>query len=111
MPYQDRTLVCRDCGRTFSWSAGEQAFFASKGFTHPPSRCKEHRFKHKAQIEGVRGALSQRKYDIICSNCGRPGQVPFEPESKESLLCADCFRDVRVGKASPVARTAAPETK
>ena len=29
--YQDKTLVCRDCGGEFVFSAGEQEFFASLG--------------------------------------------------------------------------------
>jgi len=37
--YQDKTLVCRDCGREFNFSASEQDFFASKGYENEPSRC------------------------------------------------------------------------
>ena len=37
--YQDRSLTCRDCAEEFSFSAGEQAFFASKGLTNDPQRC------------------------------------------------------------------------
>ena len=29
--YQDKTLVCRDCGQEFIFSAGEQEFFATEG--------------------------------------------------------------------------------
>ncbi|MCL5797458.1 MAG: zinc-ribbon domain-containing protein, partial [Patescibacteria group bacterium] len=34
--YQDQTLVCRDCGKQFVWTAGEQEFYAQKGFSNPP---------------------------------------------------------------------------
>ena len=37
--YQDRSLTCRDCTEEFGFSAGEQAFFASKGLTNDPQRC------------------------------------------------------------------------
>ena len=37
--YEDETLVCRDCGQEFVFSASEQAFFAEKGFMNKPSRC------------------------------------------------------------------------
>ena len=30
--YQDKTLVCRDCGAEFVFTAGEQEFYAEKGF-------------------------------------------------------------------------------
>ena len=37
--YQDKTLVCRDCGGEFVFSAGEQEFFALKGLQNEPGRC------------------------------------------------------------------------
>jgi len=33
--YQDKTLVCRDCGAEFVFTAGEQEFYAEKGFQNP----------------------------------------------------------------------------
>ena len=30
--YEDKTLVCKDCGNEFVFTAGEQAFYAEKGF-------------------------------------------------------------------------------
>ena len=35
----DKSLVCTDCGKEFVFTAGEQDFYAQKGFTNPPSRC------------------------------------------------------------------------
>lgn len=29
--YEDKTLVCKDCGKEFTFSAGEQEFYAEKG--------------------------------------------------------------------------------
>ena len=37
--YEDRTLVCRDCGESFIFSGGEQRFFAEKGLVNTPQRC------------------------------------------------------------------------
>src|SRR5438093_1621343 len=31
MSFQDKTLTCRDCGREFIWTAGEQEFYAGRG--------------------------------------------------------------------------------
>src|SRR5262245_28533179 len=39
--FQDRTLTCRDCGREFVFTAGEQEFFQSRGLTNEPGRCPE----------------------------------------------------------------------
>jgi CxxC-x17-CxxC domain-containing protein len=40
MSYEDKTLTCVQCSKEFVFSAGEQAFYAEKGFTNPPKRCK-----------------------------------------------------------------------
>lgn len=55
--YEDQTRTCTDCGGTFMWSAGEQAFFHEKGFSEPPKRCKDCR---QAKREG-RGDFRQEK--------------------------------------------------
>ena len=35
--FEDKTLVCRDCGKEFVFSASEQQFFADKGFQNDPT--------------------------------------------------------------------------
>lgn len=47
--YQDKTIVCTDCGTEFTFSAREQEFYAEKGFTNEPKRCKVCRDKRKAE--------------------------------------------------------------
>ena len=34
--YEDKTLVCKECGNEFVFTAGEQEFYAEKGFTNEP---------------------------------------------------------------------------
>ena len=48
MEFEDKTLVCQDCGKEFIFTAGEQAFYNEKGFDNEPKRCKECRDKRKA---------------------------------------------------------------
>ncbi|HHI30477.1 cytochrome C551 [Methanosarcinales archaeon ex4572_44] len=45
---EDRTLVCKDCGEEFVFTAGEQEFFEEKGFDDP-QRCKECRERRKSE--------------------------------------------------------------
>jgi len=47
--FQDRTMTCIDCGSEFIFTAGEQEFFAQKGFDNEPKRCKECRDKKKSE--------------------------------------------------------------
>ena len=39
MAFQDQSLVCRDCGKEFTWTASEQEFYQQKGFENAPVRC------------------------------------------------------------------------
>ena len=45
----DIELTCKDCGNTFVFTEGEQEFYAQKGFTNQPVRCKECRNARKQQ--------------------------------------------------------------
>jgi len=49
MIFQDKSIQCSDCGTTFTFSAGEQEFFQSKGFINEPKRCPSCRRAKKAQ--------------------------------------------------------------
>ncbi len=47
MSFTDKTLTCRDCGNEFTFTEGEQAFYAQKGFSEP-TRCPSCRDAKKA---------------------------------------------------------------
>ena len=46
---EDITLVCKDCGKEFVFTVGEQEFFKEKGFENDPVRCPECRKARKSQ--------------------------------------------------------------
>ena len=94
MAFQDKTLVCRDCGSEFTFTAGEQEFYAQKGFDREPTRCPECRAKKKSQMRGNFGGPKQM-YPATCGNCGKACEVPFQPRGDKPVYCADCFRSMR----------------
>ena len=55
MSFTDKSITCPDCGSTFTFTAGEQEFFASKGFTNDPKRCPKCRQAKKQQRGGSQG--------------------------------------------------------
>ena len=85
--YTDKTLVCKDCGQEFVFTAGEQEFYAEKGFTNEPQRCKPCRDARKGVSRPAR-----QMFDAVCANCGQPCKVPFEPRNDRPVYCSDCFR-------------------
>ncbi len=88
--YTDKTLVCKDCGREFVFSASEQEFYAEKGFTNEPQRCRDCRAARKAS----RGQATERQmFDAVCANCGKECKVPFEPHNDRPVYCSECFQN------------------
>jgi DNA-directed RNA polymerase subunit RPC12/RpoP len=55
---KDKTLVCADCGKEFTFTADDQKFYAEKGFSDP-KRCKECRDKRKAE----KGKFNKPRFD------------------------------------------------
>ena len=90
--YQDKVLVCKDCGSEFVFTEGEQEFFAQKGFENVPVRCKECRDKKK---ERTNQREPRKFYDAVCSDCGVECQVPFEPKDERPVYCSDCLKNHR----------------
>jgi hypothetical protein len=52
MSFQDKSIQCSDCGTTFTFTAREKEFFASKGLTNEPRRCPQCRKAKKQQRRG-----------------------------------------------------------
>ena len=112
MSYADKTLTCRDCGQAFLFTAGEQEFHASKGFSNEPGRCQDCRATRKAERGGSSGGYSSGGYSsggggyssgggygrqeremfsATCSTCGQEARVPFQPRGDKPVYCSNCF--------------------
>lgn len=111
----DRTLTCRDCGQEFTFTAGEQEFYTQRGFSDP-QRCPSCRQARKSQRNqggysssgyGDGGSYSsgsgygngggyssspRQLYPAVCSECGQPTEVPFNPTPGKPVYCRDCFQ-------------------
>ena len=46
---EDKTIVCKDCGKEFVFTVGEQEFYKEKGFDNEPKRCLACKRAKKAQ--------------------------------------------------------------
>ena len=88
--YEDKTLVCKECGNEFVFTAGEQEFYAERGFQNEPQRCKACR---DARKNGARGP--REFFTATCAHCGGEAKVPFGPKSGRPVYCSDCFAKMR----------------
>ena len=119
--YSDKVLTCADCSQDFVFTASEQDFYATRGFTEP-RRCSSCRASRKA-ARGDAGGGSygdtgasrgsgtgygggtgygdrsgggysrgpREMFTATCSNCGKEASVPFRPTSGKPVYCSDCF--------------------
>lgn len=96
MPFTDKTLTCSDCGSPFTFTAGEQEFHQSKGFTNEPRRCPNCRGARRESGGGGGGGGSygarREMFSAVCASCGKTAQVPFEPRGDRPVYCRDCFQ-------------------
>ncbi len=125
MSYEDKTIVCVDCGAEFTFTADEQQRFAERGFTNEPKRCKTCRDQRKAQQGeggrgggggGGRGGYSRsggggggagrgfssggprQMFPATCAGCGQATEVPFKPSGNRPVYCRDCFQAQKSGR-------------
>jgi len=99
----DQTLRCRECGRDFVFTAGEQEFYSTRGLMHPPARCPECRAARKASMSGggYGGDRRERQmFTATCSNCGNEARVPFQPRGDKPVYCSDCYQQMGGGARS-----------
>ena len=88
--YEDKELVCEDCGKTFIFSAGDQEFYAEKGFQNEPKRCKECRHARK---EAKRN--STEYFETTCAKCGGVARVKFQPREDKPVYCSECLAKMK----------------
>src|SRR5713226_8202299 len=86
LSFSDKTLTCRDCSAQFTFTAGEQEFYASKGLTNEPVRCPSCRTVRKASrvnsdVDDNGGYV---KYGTFASFGGRT------PRQMHPATCAEC---------------------
>jgi len=93
MEYQDRIRKCIDCGADFVFTAGEQLFYADKGFKNEPKRCKTCKGKRNQSLGG-HGA-QRMETTTVCSQCGKETTVPFKPTQGRPVYCRECFQHRR----------------
>jgi CxxC-x17-CxxC domain-containing protein len=111
--FSDKNLACVDCGASFVFTADDQQFHASRGFSNEPKRCPDCRRARKAaRGEGGGGGYGggggsygggggggggyssgpRQMYPATCAECGKQTEVPFQPRGDRPVYCRDCFQ-------------------
>jgi len=88
--YEDKTLICKDCGKEFVFTAGEQEFYAEKGFQNQPQRCRPCRQARKGNA-----APQREMYTGVCAPRGKEARVPFQPRDDRLVYCSKCYAQMK----------------
>jgi CxxC-x17-CxxC domain-containing protein len=104
MLYTDQIIACVDCGTEFPFTAKEQEFYAQKGFTSTPKRCKPCRNARKDNAGsagssrpssggyGERAPREREMHKVTCAGCGVETEVPFKPRGDRPVYCRPCYQ-------------------
>ncbi len=124
----DTTLTCRDCGQAFTFTSGEQDFYASRGFSEP-SRCADCRAARKSQRDGGRssyssygssssygggggsyspggGRAAREMFTATCSSCGQPAQCHSSRAARSRCIARRASSSAGAVVVTAVAATA-----
>ncbi|MCJ7811243.1 MAG: zinc-ribbon domain containing protein [Dehalococcoidia bacterium] len=109
MAYNDKVLICRDCGASFTFTAGEQAFYSSRGLLNLPTRCpscrsvrksgreveEEGGYVHYGAAASFGGRTPRQMHPAVCAECGQMTEVPFLPRGDKPVYCSECYNKIR----------------
>lgn len=109
MSFVDKTLACRDCKQPFTFTAGEQEFYANKGLQNEPVRCSSCRSNRKTTrtnepeegyvrygvFASFGGRTPRQMHPATCAECGMMTEVPFQPRGDRPVYCSACYSKVR----------------
>jgi len=109
LSFVDKTLMCRDCSQNFTFTAGEQEFYANKGLQNDPVRCPSCRSVRKSSqrtepdegyvrygvFASFGGRTPRQMHPATCADCGMMTEVPFQPRGDRPVYCSACYSKIR----------------
>jgi len=109
LSFADKTLICRDCKQNFTFTSGEQEFYANKGLQNEPVRCPSCRSARKTTrtnepeegyvrygvFASFGGRTPRQMHPATCAECGMMTEVPFQPRGDRPVYCSNCYTKVR----------------
>jgi len=109
LSFTDKIITCRDCNQPFTFTAGEQEFYANKGLQNEPVRCPSCRSARKMNrtsepdegyvrygvFASFGGRTPRQMHPATCADCGMMTEVPFQPRGDRPVYCSACYTKIR----------------
>jgi len=85
-------MICRECGKSFVFSAAGQEYFAQQGYNEAPKRCRSCRARRREDRANAGDrAMDPKRFAGTCWSCQRPVSVPFKPATGRPVFCKVCY--------------------
>ncbi len=98
--YENKSLICKDCGNAFDFTVRDQLFYAEKGFENEPQRCRDCRATRKTQRAGSATTAGGREmFAAVCAQCGEGTTLPFRPRGDRPVYCRSCYAALNAVRA------------
>lgn len=112
MAMQERTLTCVECGQPFAFTVEEQEYHAQRGYTNDPKRCPTCRATRRESRSygggssgggsgGDYGYRRREMYPVVCAQCNKETEVPFQPRGDRPVYCSDCYNRMGARTSQP----------
>ena len=62
--FEPRVLICDECGEEFVFTGAAQEYFAERGYTEDPKRCKSCHLEYKKSQRSQQSRLDTKDQDI-----------------------------------------------
>ena len=82
----NEVLACTDCGRNYKLIPDEIEFYKRQNIPIP-RECSECRY-----IKRMESRQPRKVWERKCSKCKKDIKAPYEPERKENIYCAECYK-------------------
>jgi len=94
---KDRILLCRDCGRKFTFDVYEQKLYGQKDW-QDPIRCKNCQRHKKIRNLALKDGVSisdQNVHEARCADCGRKLLLTKDVREGEKEYCRECWLKIK----------------
>ena len=90
MAFQDKSVMCIDCGFAFIFSAADQEYYSSRGYLGDPKRCTSCKETRQTQAKKHTPSVKHEVSTVTCVRCGRDTSVPVHSHTVSPIYCNNC---------------------
>jgi Zn ribbon nucleic-acid-binding protein len=90
MAFQDKSVMCIDCGFAFVFSGADQEYYRSRGYLGDPKRCPSCKENRQTQAKKPAPSMKNAVSNVTCVRCGKDTSVPVHSHTVSPMYCNNC---------------------